>query len=214
MSKVIVVEGLDGAGKTTAINEITCELTTRGIKYEVLREPGGTEIGEWLRTYVKSLDTPVLDPKSETLLFFLSRSVLVNDVVKPLLEKGTYVILDRFYRTTKMYQGYASNAGAVPLIDSLIKHLELDNLIDLEILMDVDVETSLKRINLRYSDCKIETRGRKYFETARAGYLADAAEYDYIKTVNANANMLTVAANVRKVLIQFLEETRPWTLES
>lgn len=214
MSKVIVMEGLDGAGKTTAINAITCELDTRGIAYEVLREPGGTQIGEWLRHYVKSLDTPVLDPKSETLLFFLSRSVLVNDVIRPLLAQGTYVILDRFYRSTKMYQGYASNPGTLPLIDDLIKHLELDNLIDLEILMDVDVETSMKRIDLRYSDCKIEARGRKYFETVRAGYLADAAKYDYIRTVNANESMLTVANNVRKVLIQFLEETRPWTLES
>lgn len=200
MSKLIVVEGLDGAGKTTAISTITCQLNLLGIPHQVLREPGGTEIGEWLRTYVKSLDTPILDPQSEILLFFLSRSVLIKDVIEPALAKGTTIVLDRFFRTTLTYQGYGLGGKDLPLIRSLITQMELESLIDLELYLDVDVTTSRSRIDLRFTDCQIEKRNDDFFNQARTGYLNECREHSHIKLINSMQPISAVAEDIQNEL--------------
>jgi len=202
MSKVIVVEGLDGAGKATAINTIVTCLNLEGVPNVVLREPGSTEIGEWLRNYVKSLDTPQLDPNSELLLFFLSRSVLVNDVIKPKLKEGTVVILDRFYRTTVAYQGQTDSTRG--LINDLVSGLKLDELVDLEILLDIPVDVSRSRVDLRFTDCQIEKRSDEFFNKAREIYLAEAEANSYIKAIDANRDIDSVSDSVTEVINNFI----------
>ena len=114
----IVFEGGDGCGKTTQIKDLEEVLREKNIEFLSLREPGSTPLGEKLRDFLLS-DTAML-PDTETLLFFAARLELLNRVIFPALEKGLWVILDRFIDSTIAYQGYA-RGGSLELIKSLEK---------------------------------------------------------------------------------------------
>lgn len=205
MSKVILIEGLDGAGKGTAIESVKRALSDAGKEYVVFSDPGTTQLGSILRNYVKSTDTPELDSKSEILLFFLSRCTLIHELIEPSLAAGKYVILDRFYRTTIAYQGYGNNAlnpsvDMLPTIHQLVDLLDLESIIDMEIYLDVDVPTSKERIQVRKGTaCQIEARKDEFFEAARLGYLHEAQRLDYIHTVDATRSILEVSKDVTKL---------------
>lgn len=103
--KLIVIEGLEGAGKSTAVATVADLLTQAGIKTITTREPGGTEVGEQLRSIIKNPKyKDILDDKSELLLLYTARVQLLEEVIKPALQ-GTWVIADRFELSTMAYQG-------------------------------------------------------------------------------------------------------------
>src|SRR3954471_24260334 len=117
--RLITVEGLDGAGKTTLVAGLTRELAARGRELLVLREPGGVELSERIRALVKDPELQI-DPRAEALLYAAARAQLVATLVAPLLQDGTTVLLDRFVDSSLAYQGAGRGLGieAVAAINS------------------------------------------------------------------------------------------------
>ncbi|MGH2863656.1 MAG: dTMP kinase [Solirubrobacteraceae bacterium] len=107
---LITIEGLDGAGKTTLAEGLQRELGARGLDARLLREPGGVEVSERIRTLVKD---PALDvlPRTEALLYAAARAQLVEQLVLPLLARGAVVLLDRFVDSSLAYQGAGRSLG-------------------------------------------------------------------------------------------------------
>jgi dTMP kinase len=108
--RLITIEGLDGAGKTTLADSLVAELGDRGVEVELLREPGGVELSERIRTLVKDPALRV-DPRAEALLYAAARAQLVAERVAPLLDAGRWVLLDRFVDSSLAYQGSGRGLG-------------------------------------------------------------------------------------------------------
>jgi len=107
---LITVEGLDGAGKTTLVAALAAELEQRGQPVLVLREPGGVEVSERIRELLKD-PSLVIDPRAEALLYAAARAQLVAEQLRPLLDAGTTVLLDRFVDSSLAYQGAGRGLG-------------------------------------------------------------------------------------------------------
>ncbi|MCL5990670.1 MAG: dTMP kinase [Bacteroidetes bacterium] len=170
---LITFEGIDGCGKTTQIGLLSALMKEIGKDVLTLREPGGTEFSEKIRDLLlHSKDR--LTPQSELFLFESARTDLVEKVVKPSLEKGTIVILDRFYDSTTAYQGYGR------LID--LSFVKASNEIaisgvkpDVTFFLDIPLEISYERSNHRELD-KIEKSGDSFFHRVIEGYKQIAKE--------------------------------------
>ena len=107
---LITIEGLDGAGKSTLAEALQGELSSRGVRVELLREPGGVELAERIRTLVKDPSLAV-SPRAEALLYAAARAQLVAERLEPLLEEGALVLLDRFVDSSLAYQGAGRSLG-------------------------------------------------------------------------------------------------------
>jgi dTMP kinase len=107
---LITIEGLDGAGKTTLAEALERELASRGARVQLLREPGGVEVSERIRTLVKDPELDVL-PRTEALLYAAARAQLVEQLIQPLLQEGAVVLLDRFVDSSLAYQGAGRSLG-------------------------------------------------------------------------------------------------------
>jgi dTMP kinase len=108
--RLITIEGIDGAGKSTLARALAAELASRGLHVELLREPGGVEVSERIRALVKDPSLAV-SPRAEALLYAAARAQLVQERVEPLLEEGAIVLLDRFVDSSLAYQGAARGLG-------------------------------------------------------------------------------------------------------
>jgi dTMP kinase len=108
--RLITIEGLDGAGKTTLAERLAPALAARGVEVELLREPGGVELSERIRTLVKDPALRV-DPRAEALLYAAARAQLVEEAVRPLLDADAWVVLDRFLDSSLAYQGAGRGLG-------------------------------------------------------------------------------------------------------
>jgi len=144
--KFIVLDGPDGSGKTTQLSMLHEYLLELGGKVELVRDPGGTEIGEKIRNLLLDTDNSQICPMCETLLFMASRAQLIEQRIKPALQKGMIVLCDRFISATIAYQGAA---GIEP--ETIIKLGEIiigNTWPDLTIILDVPIEVCRQRIGL------------------------------------------------------------------
>ena len=146
--RFITFEGLDGCGKTTQLERLAAVLRAEGIDVLTTREPGGTEIGERIRTVLLDSRTAGLDPMAEMALMFASRAQQIAQVIVPSLENGCWVLCDRFTDSTEAYQGGGRQLGSESVL-RLHKVLCRGLWPDLTILMDSDVEHSVKRARRR-----------------------------------------------------------------
>jgi dTMP kinase len=112
--RLITIEGIDGAGKTTLASCLLTALSDRGIPVELLREPGGVHAAERIRELVKDPET-VIGARAEALLYAAARAQLIEEAVEPLLGSGTWVLLDRFVDSSLAYQGGGRNLGVAPV---------------------------------------------------------------------------------------------------
>lgn len=170
----IVIEGLDGAGKTTQIDAICKWLReSKGVDESDIvrvREPGGTPTGEAIRTILKNQsDQSPLVPLAELMLFFSSRVQLVETVIKPALAAGKWVIADRFFHSSMGYQGVG--LGMLNECDTLVKLTGVDKLPHLQILIDVSGLVAMERSRSRGGLDTIESRGIGFFESIRQYYV-------------------------------------------
>lgn len=144
--KFIVLDGPDGSGKTTQLSMLHKHLLELGGQVELVRDPGGTEIGEKIRNLLLDKDNARICPMCETLLFMASRAQLVEQRIKPALQKGMIVLCDRFISATIAYQGAA---GIDPETIIRLGEIAIGNTWpDLTIILDVPVEVSRQRIGL------------------------------------------------------------------
>ncbi|KKA44166.1 MULTISPECIES: dTMP kinase [Salinivibrio] len=203
----IVVEGLEGAGKSTAINQIKQVLLDAGIQDVITtREPGGTPLAEQLRTLVKQghPDEPLTD-KAELLMLYAARVQLVENVIKPALAKGQWVVGDRHDMSSQAYQG-----GGRGMDTSLMKSLKETVLgtfaPSLTLYMDIDPEVGLARARGRGELDRIETMQLDFFERTRARYLALANDDPSVVVIDAGQSLDTVTAQIKTALENWLKQ--------
>jgi dTMP kinase len=195
---LITVEGLDGAGKTTLIAALARELEARGAPVLVLREPGGVEVSERIRAL---LADPALeiDPRAEALLYAAARAQLVAEQLRPLLEAGDTVLLDRFVDSSLAYQGAGRRLG-VEEIRALNEFGTGGLRPDRTLLLRIDPAAGLARISDRPAD-RLEREDGGFFAAVAAAYdeLA-AAEPDRIAVIDASRPPEAVLADALAAL--------------
>lgn len=200
-SKFIVIEGLEGAGKTTARDTVVDELRQQGIEDIVFtREPGGTPLAEKLRDLVKQgVENEKLTDKAEVLMLYAARVQLVDNVIKPALARGAWVVGDRHDLSSQAYQGGGRGIDA-RLMQSLRDTVLGDFKPDLTLYLDLPPEIGLERARSRGALDRIEQESLAFFERTRARYLTLAEQDDSIITVDASQTLPEVTASIRTAL--------------
>ncbi|HKW48779.1 MAG TPA: dTMP kinase [Gemmatimonadaceae bacterium] len=172
----ISIEGGEGAGKTAQCRALAAHLERRGEAVRVVREPGGTELGEQIRQIVLFTRDLTLTPEAEALLFSTARAQLTREVIRPALEMRMHVIADRFFDSTIAYQGYGGGADLNGL-RALTRFAVGETLPDLTFLLDLPIETARARAQQRSDRWdRIEAHDGSFHERVRHGYLAMARE--------------------------------------
>jgi dTMP kinase len=203
--RFITLEGIEGAGKSTAARFISEWLASRAISARLTREPGGTPLAESIRKIVLERGDETITPASETLLMFAGRGVHLENLVRPALNKGEWVICDRFTDATRAYQG-AGRGVSAELIETLAAAVHADLQPDCTLLLDLPVALGLERARKRGQPVdRFESEREQFFERVRAAYL-DLARQDpkRISIVDASAPLDTVKAQIVAVLTQIV----------
>ncbi|MBU2278719.1 MAG: dTMP kinase [Gammaproteobacteria bacterium] len=198
--RFIVIEGLEGAGKTTAISTVRQWLDVRGHHVVQTREPGGTPLAEQIRTLVKTVQSETVAPETELLLMYAARVQLLSQVIRPALAEGHWVLADRHDLSSRAYQGGGRMIDS-QLIDS-IRHAVLGNTRpDFTLYLDIDPVIGLERARARGELDRIEQEQLAFFQRTRARYLQIANSEPNIAIIDASRTV----AEVQQQLIDALE---------
>lgn len=208
-SNYIVIEGLEGAGKTTARDVVVETLKQCGIEEMIFtREPGGTQLAEKLRSLVldiKSVGDEVITDKAEVMMFYAARVQLVETVIKPALARGCWVIGDRHDLSTQAYQGGGRGIDQ-HMLGTLRDAVLGDFRPNLTLYLDVTPEVGLKRARARGELDRIEQESLDFFNRTRARYRELAAEDPSIRTIDATQPLQDVMNDIRKTVTDWLKE--------
>ena len=177
----LAFEGIDGSGKTTLIDELSKKLTESNVDFNIVREPGGSKLGEGIRELLLSHDYDV-DPTSEALLMSASRAQLIQEIVKPAIDNGHVVITDRSAYSSVAYQGVGRDLGYQKIYE--LNDLAIDSFWpEKVILLDIDPKISLSR--QKVAD-RIGSGEISFFNKVRDGYLQLAEDFsDKFLVLNA-----------------------------
>jgi dTMP kinase len=182
---LITFEGIDGCGKSTQIERVKDYLTAKGYDVHVFREPGGTPLSEQIREILLN-SREHIHPLAESLLFSAARAQLVATRIRPLLEKGAIVILDRFFDSTTAYQGYGRRAVPVPEIEQL-NALATQNLEpDITIYLKLDPEKAYQRRKDIREEDRMERAGTEFFKRVSDGFDELAAREERIVALDSS----------------------------
>lgn len=203
--RFIVLEGIEGAGKSTHAPFLASWLKERGISVVMAREPGGTPLGEQLRNILLDPGNAGLPPQAELLLMFAARSASLQEVILPALARGDWVVCDRFADSSFAYQGYGRG---LPLehVEALQRQVLGKLRPDLTLVLDAPVTVGLSRkAGLGGSD-RFERESRAFFKRVRGGYLerAKAGGRRY-RIVDAARTL----GEVRQALLEAVRELMP-----
>ncbi len=191
--RFVTVEGIEGAGKTTQMDVIRQYLEERGIRVVMTREPGGTPLGEAVRTLLLNPDNRGMSPDTELLLVFAARAEHLDKVVRPALESGDWVLSDRFTDATFAYQGGGRGIEAAR-IATLEEWVQGALRPDLTLLLDVPVEAGMSRIAGRGQRDRFEREDKEFFQRIRNSYLQRAAaEPQRFRRIDASAPVQQVS---------------------
>ncbi len=165
----ITVEGGEGVGKSTNMAFIQQQLTARGVELVVTREPGGTSLGEEVRTLLLAVRDGDISPMAELLLVFAARAQHIQEVIEPALAAGKWVLCDRFTDATYAYQcgGRGLGRETVATLEQLVQGTLLP---DCTLLLDAPVDTGMNRVQGRGELDRFEREQRDFFERVRATY--------------------------------------------
>ncbi|MCE2570335.1 dTMP kinase [Motilimonas eburnea] len=205
LGKFIVIEGLEGAGKSSAVAGVKQWLLANGVKEVVCtREPGGTPLAEKMRALVKEPGDEPLSDKAELLLMYAARVQLVEHVIKPALKRGAYVIGDRHDLSSQAYQGGGRGID-LDLIKQIKRAVLADFNPDLTLYMDIDPAQGLARAGRRGELDRIEQQALDFFERTRTAYLSLVAQDPQAYIIDAGQNMEQVGAQILSQLDQVRE---------
>lgn len=191
--KFITLEGIDGAGKSTHLSFLADHLRALGKPMLTTREPGGTPLGEMLRDMVLSQSMHV---ETETLIMFASRREHIDKVILPALEKGIWVISDRFTDATYAYQG-GGRGIAQERLKALENWVQQGLQADLTLLFDVSTEISQQRLAFNQSLDRFEQEKQDFFQRVRMTYLERANAYqDRIRVIDSSRSLSEIQAEL------------------
>lgn len=175
LGKFITIEGGEGVGKSTNADLIQSVLESRGCEVVVTREPGGTALGEALRSILLSADIESPVAMAELLIIFAARAQHLTTVIEPALAAGKWVLCDRFTDATYAYQGWGRNIDqrAIASLEQLVQGARRP---DLTVLLDMDPSLGLARAKERAELDRFEQEELAFFNRVREGYLARAKE--------------------------------------
>ncbi|WWO99654.1 MAG: dTMP kinase [Candidatus Dasytiphilus stammeri] len=200
----IVIEGLEGAGKTTICNMVIDFLKKKSIDDIILtHDPGGTPLAEKLRLLIKNgVQGEKITNKAELLMLYAARTQLIEMKIKPALAQGTWVISDRYDLSTEAYQGYGRNINS-KVLTSLRKIVVENTIPDLTLYLDVTPELGLKRAQKRGILDRIEQESLLFFSKVRKGYLSLAKKDNSIKIIDATKSLKLVKLSLHMILEQW-----------
>jgi dTMP kinase len=202
--KFITVEGIEGAGKTTCMQVVTEVIEHQGINAIHTREPGGTDLGEDLRSLLLGHKHTGMSDDAELLMMFAARAEHIAQKIQPALDDGKWVLCDRFTDATYAYQGYGRG---IPLekIAGLENWVQGKLRPDLTLLMDLPVEVGMERAGKRSAPDRFESEAWDFFERIRQGYLSIAAEQpSRVKVIDASQDLPDVQSQVRVAIEAFV----------
>jgi len=198
--RFITMEGGEGAGKSTMMDRVADWLAGSGHRVIRTREPGGTELAEQLRDMLLDRDNLLLSEKAELLLMFAARAQHLDELIRPALARGDWVLCDRFTDATWAYQGGGRRLPAedIAALESLV-HGDLQP--DLTLLLDLPVEQGLQRASNRSRADRFELESNGFFQRVRNAYLERAAAFpERFAVIDAAPGVDQVWAQIRLVL--------------
>ena len=204
--KFITIEGTEGAGKSTNLSSIEKVLNDFEVSYIVTREPGGTAVGEELRSVLLKNESINISGQTELLLMFASRMQHINDVIKPALKLNKWVICDRFTDASYAYQGYGRQLN-LSFISSLENLVHPDLQPDLTLILDVPVNIAMGRVHSRGNLDRFEQEDVVFFNRVRAGYKEIAKNnIDRCREIDASKDLAEVQAEVMQIIRDFCKK--------
>jgi dTMP kinase len=207
--RFVVFEGIEGAGKSTQLERLATRLRARDLPVVVTREPGGTALGERLRSLLLDPALEGMTAETELLLIFAARAQHLRQVIEPALAAGHWVLCDRFTDASFAYQGAGRGLGA-GRVAVLEDWLQGDLRPDLVLLFDLPVALGLGRALARGKRDRIEGEDVAFFERARAGYLARAAAApERYRVLDASVGLDQVEAAVTAAWETWLQDSGP-----
>ena len=205
--KFIVIEGIDGSGKTTQIKELSKWLNATNLipannKLVITREPGGTKLGKSIRSLLLDTSKEIKpDSITELLLYAADRAQHINEIIRPSLNKGDWVISDRFCGSTLAYQGYGRKLD-IKLIKTLETIATQGISPDITFLLDIPVDESIKRRMNREED-RMEKEGREFLSNVSQGFkiLSKNHKWTIISALKSKEDIISdIKYEIKKLL--------------
>lgn len=205
--RFIVLEGVEGAGKSTQARLLGEWLDACGVPFTLTREPGGTEVGEAIRAVVQDRLELSIPPETELLLFLAARTAFVREVAMPVLERGELLIADRFSLSTYAYQGYGRGLD-LEQVRGMDRFASGGLAPDLYVLLDLPVEQGRDRQKAAgKKEDRLESSGEAFLKEVARGYRELARTDPSVRLVDAVGTPLEVHTRVREILCRELPET-------
>jgi dTMP kinase len=211
MRLFITFEGMEGCGKSTQLELLKASLIEEGLPVTATREPGGTEIGEKIRSILLTEEGTKLFPLTELLLYISCRAQLIEEVIRPALEKGNIVLCDRFSDSTVVYQGFGRGLD-MNIIDVFNKTAASNIVPDLTFILDCPVEYGLEKALKRIDTAKGESAKENRFEMAdvsfhhkvREGFLKLATTNERFKIIKGDRDKLEIHQEIHRMVKTYL----------
>jgi len=202
--RFITIEGIEGTGKSTNIAFLKSLVKEHELEVITTREPGGTPLAEQIRELLLVHREENLPPLTELLLFFASRSVMLKNLVIPALERGDWVICDRFTDATRAYQG-AGRGLDISVIEQLADWVHGGLQPDLTVLLDAPAELGISRVKSRGQGDRMDSQELIFYEKVRTAYLNLAKENpERFVVVDATQSLADVQDAIREAVVPLL----------
>jgi len=198
--KFITIDGVEGAGKSTQITFICDYLKAKGINVILTREPGGTDVGEKIRTLLLSNSTGKMHADTELMLMFAARNEHIQNKIMPALERGDWVLSDRFTDASYAYQGGGRGLD-VERIAQLEQWVLQDFTPDMTLLLDVPVEIGMSRVESRGKKDRIELEATDFFNRVRQAYIDRSKQFpERIKLIDSSQTVEHTKQQIKVIL--------------
>ncbi|MEL7499838.1 MAG: dTMP kinase [Planctomycetota bacterium] len=198
-----VFEGVDGAGKSTQLSMFVSWLADHGHEVVTCKDPGSTELGEELRTILLEDHAMPISMRAEMMLFTTARTQLVQEIVKPALEQGKMVVLDRYILSTIVYQGHAGKLHPQDIRD--VNHIATEGLRpNVTFVLDLPVDAAMNRLGDKLD--RMEARGTEYLSAVREGFRQEVQAWPTgVELIDANREIDLVQSDIREVASRYLK---------
>ncbi|NNC97362.1 MAG: dTMP kinase [Gammaproteobacteria bacterium] len=200
----VSLEGIEGVGKSTQSARLRSYLEKQGKEVILTREPGGTPLAEAIRSVVLDREDEAINAEAELLLMFAARAVHLHNKIIPALERGAWVLCDRFTDATIAYQGYG-RGQSLAFIQQLATTVQRGVWPDITILLDAPIELGLKRVASRGESNRFDAEKLDFFSRVQSGYLELAKQIPQrIKLIDASQSIDQVSTDIMEVLTELL----------